>query len=163
VDLLSRRSFRVPLLIVCVASLVFSLMLAKRRAELAVLHLRQEAALTHVRDLGMKLDDIQDERMLLLSDAFTVERVARENYGFAARGEVVVPFTPTVKVEAPKLPPVRVRPDRWGCLLGDGGFPLVIPAIVFLLSFAFLRALERISDSEQALVEDAGPAPATPT
>jgi hypothetical protein len=138
-------------------------MLARRRAELAVLHLRQEAALTRVRDLGLKLDDIQAERTLLLSDAFTVERVARENFGFAARGEVVVPFTPTVKVDAPKLPPVRIRPDRWGRLLGNGGFPLVIPSIVFLLSFAFLRALERISDSKQAPAAHGEPAPTMPT
>jgi cell division protein FtsB len=140
----SPRSFWVPLTVVSLAGLAFGIVLARGQAELSELRVREaelRAELIAVERLHAAL---RQERQRLLSEPAAIERVAREDYGFAAPGEVALPFDG--KQAAPLVVAPIPRPEAWWeRLLGRGGYPLVVPASVFLLSVAVLGILEGIS------------------
>jgi len=150
----SPRSFWVPLVAATLAAVVFSVVLARGQAELSELKAREAALRPELRALQLRHAALWDERRWLLSEPAAIERVAREEYGFAAPGEISLSF------EREPAPPVIVGsipcPEAWWeRLLGRGGYLLVMPAGVFLLSVVVLGILEGFSALRRGRVVDA--------
>ncbi len=146
--MLSRKSFWLPLCVVTLASVAFSFTLMKRRAELFALRGAEAGLLTRLEEVSRQRAGLRDERDALLTDAGAIERVAREQYGFVAPGELVTPFEPSSS-GASARPVVAVPSDGWERVLGRGGFPWMIPLGVCWVSLAVLTALECISGARQ--------------
>ena len=139
-SLVARKSFWMPLAIVTLVSVALSGMLAQRRAGLAALLQREAGLKTRLRALKLQNSALRDERDRLLTDVEAIERVAREQYGFAAPGEMFTPFVPRPKV-APTPASVAISCDAWDPVLGKGGFPWMVPLAVFMVSAVVFAAL----------------------
>jgi hypothetical protein len=79
------------------------------------------------------------ERNALLSSPEAIERVAREDLGFAAPGEKITPYKSAVSVQpAPSGPSVRLT--RLERVLLSPRLPLVLPGSVFVVSAVLFAA-----------------------
>ncbi len=136
-----RRSFCVPLIVVTLAAFGFALVLGRSRAELFELRKRDAALVGTLRALSGERELLREERRRLLSEPAAVERVARDQYGFAAPGELSVPFEAE---QGPRTRPVAMTnaESAWDRLLGRGAYPWLMTAGVFVVSAIVLAALE---------------------
>ena len=148
---LKTREFWIPLIVVTAVACVLSNMIAQRRAdlyELKLRHARLEAELAEALEVN---EQLRAERRALLRSPEYVERVAREDYGYTAPGEVLA------NVDVPKAEENTVvidLPDKfWDRLMGWGGFPWRIPVAVFLISFIIFMVLELYPRDETARSE----------
>lgn len=134
------KSFWLPLLVLTALAAALSAVIASRRADLHELRRREVRVCSRLREvLGENLE-LRARRDALLSDPAYIERVAREEYGFCAPGEYLVPF----KEDATKPSQTTVSSlpaERWDSILGRGQFPWRIPAVVFGASFIALACV----------------------
>lgn len=138
---ITRTSFWVPLVVVTVAAVGFSFMLAGHRAESTALRQKEVALRTRLRGLEQQNAALREERNLLLTDVAAIERVAREEYGFAAPGEMFAPFD-VQRGPAATAALAAAPQDACERVLGTGRFPWAVPLVVFFVSAAVLAALE---------------------
>jgi len=142
-------SFWAPLVVITLSAAVLGLVISQRRGQLCELKLREALLQARLASLRDRNADLRRERDQLLSDAAAIERVAREQYGFAGPGEVDIPFSPSPRGVAAVSPAVRSL-DRWDRVLGRGEFPWRLPLIVCLASAVVLGTLDVISASRRA-------------
>jgi len=156
VGCVARASFWLPLTIVTLAAFGFGFLLADARAELFELRLREARLEAELASIRHEHAVLRQQRRRLLSDPAAIERVARERYGFAAPGEVSMPFERRQEPVAAAAP-VPVPQDRWDRLLGRGGYPWAVPACAFVVSVVVLGALEALSLLDRSRAGTASP------
>jgi cell division protein FtsB len=132
-----------PLLAVTVGALLFGFLVADRRARLYELRRRRAQTLRELQQLREKHIELADERDRLLTEPAAIERVAREQYGMVAPGEVSAPLNvPREKQDS--VPQVPVQSDRWEWLLGRGQYPWRVPLLAFAVGAVVLGTVEVI-------------------
>lgn len=141
-----RGSFWAPLAAVTAAAVAFSLVLAQQRAALAALREREAELVVRLEALKQENVALRDQRDRLLTDAAAIEKVAREQYGFAGPGETATVFAETPPAAAP-APAAR---DAWDVVLGRGEFPWLLPLGVIMLSAIVFAALNYLSSGHTA-------------
>jgi cell division protein FtsB len=144
VRFLGRESFLLPVVIVTLAAVVMAIPLQVRRAKLAALRERQESQLNRLRRLKERKESLMDRRRRLLSEPAAIERVAREDYGFAAPGEFAVPAD-TSRPQPEPPPKITLPTGRWDRVLGNGNYPWIIPAAAFLFTALLMGVIELTS------------------
>ena len=132
-----------PLAAVTLAAAGLGFLLGRQQDDLHELGRREAEQLRRLEELNRQREALLDERGRLLTDPAAVAKVAREQYEYAAAGEVALPFEPAppAPVAAAPAAPDGVL-DR---LLGKGSYPWIVPAAAFALSVLVLSALEGIS------------------
>jgi len=127
---LRTKSFYVALVAATAASAVLSAVIAERRAALHDLKKRETELLGRLQAVQEQNRRTRAERQALLTSPRYIERVAREDYGYVAPGEVAEEYQPprpgSETAPAP-LPPAT----RWDWILGRGEYPWRIPVLVF--------------------------------
>jgi cell division protein FtsB len=129
----SVRSFWFPVLLTTLVAAFFGAFLARRGREFDRMldrQVRQEAAL---RVLEEQNERLRAQRRALMSSPEAIERVAREDFGFAAPGERVESYRASGPATPGHAAPRRSRPLLHAVLIWDG-FPLAFPAAVFVLT-----------------------------
>ena len=139
----ARTSFWLPLMAVTLAAVGFGFLLGRERADLRELGWREAAELQRLQRLNQEWEALLEERGRLLTDPAAVAKVAREQYEYAAPGEIALPFEPAALEPVPA--PLPAAKDTPGLLLGNGSYPWVVPVAAFALSVLVLSALEGIS------------------
>jgi len=145
----AREFFRHPLSLVMLWTIGLSFVVASRRAELSSLREQRAQYLSEWAAARQELGALRDERNGLLTDAAAIEAVAREQYGFAKRGEISTPFD-AGQLPAPAPLRVALEDDPWERVLGRGGFPVLVPLAVLAVSAAVLAFLESLSAARAA-------------
>jgi cell division protein FtsB len=146
--LFTARSFWLPVLLSTLVAAFFGALLARRGRELERA-LAEEARLeAELRGLEEQTARARTQRDALLSSPEAIERVAREEYGFAAPGEQVTVF-PTGGARPPARRPAVAGRSAWDRLLMWRQLPLVVPLAVFLLA-ALVVAAANASAGEDA-------------
>ncbi|KPK61728.1 MAG: hypothetical protein AMK73_07890 [Planctomycetes bacterium SM23_32] len=128
------RSFWLPVLLATLAAALFGAVLARRGRQLERAleeQARLEAGLQELEELNARS---RAERDALLSSPEAIERVAREDYGFAAPGEQVSEFASGAgaAIRPRRRPPHDVSP--WQKVLMWRQLPLAVPAAAFVLT-----------------------------
>jgi cell division protein FtsB len=144
VRIIPRGTFLLPLLVVTLAALLFGFLLADRRERLYELRRRQARALYELRRLEQKRLGLVDERERLLTEPSAIERVAREQYGMVAPGEVAAPLSSS-HPKPPPASPVPVESDGWDWLFGRGEYPWRVPLLVFAVGMVVLGTAELVA------------------
>lgn len=141
----SARSFWLPVLLATLVAAFFGAVLGRRGRQWERALARQ--ALWEGRLARTKEDDerARAERDALLSSPEAIERVAREEYGFAAPDETVTDFDSTARPLGARLR-AEVRVSALDRLLMWRQLPLALPAAVFLVT-AFICALLNASSA----------------
>lgn len=142
--IIPRGTFLLPLLVVTLAALLFGFPLADRRERLYELRRRQARALRELRRVEQKRLSLVDERERLLTEPSAIERVAREQYGMVAPGEVAAPLSSSRPKTRP-APPVSVGSDGWDWLFGRGEYPWRVPVLVFGAGMVVLGTAELVA------------------
>jgi hypothetical protein len=148
------KSFQTLLCVVAIGAVLAGIGIAQRRYQLANLYVRQGEMQLRLRELERRRFALRDERDRLLNDPRAIERVARDNYGFAAPGEQsnIVWLPPRYRpAQRPPLPDTF-----WDQVFGWGGFPLLIPVVVVgvsLIALAVLSSTDRACENEQDYAE----------
>lgn len=129
--IIPKGTFLLPLLVLSIGSLLYGFALADRRAQLYEIRRRQAIRAKELQGLRQERKELLDERERLLTEPSAIERVAREQYGLVAPGEVVAPVKRTSN-EVRKKPAVVVGSDGWDWLFGRGEYPWQVPALAVL-------------------------------
>jgi len=137
----SVESFWLPLIVVTALSVLFSMALSRRRADLHKLRLEESALLEQLKGLRTENERLRAERDALLTSASQIERVAREDYGFRGPGELVSRFEDRPTTEKKRTLPSG---NVWEKILRNGEFPWAIPLSVFGLSAVVFALMNRI-------------------
>lgn len=135
------KSLRRTVLLTTLAATLVAGILAWRGRQLADIldeEARLEAQLVRLKRENARA---RAERNALLSSPEAIERVAREEYGFAAPGEKVTEFAPApAPLEGERR--VRVAVPAWQKALMWPFLPLAVPAMVFLITTFVLSWLQ---------------------
>jgi len=137
---ISLRSFWLPVMLMTLIAAFFGALLAHRGREWDTLLAQKAALQAQLGDMEQQNARLRAQRAQLLSSPQAIERVAREDYGFAAPGEKVQSVSP--------LPAARAVPAG---APARPGFPAVLwervsialPLSVFVVT-AFIFALLNI-------------------
>ncbi len=133
----STRSFWLPLMLATLVAAFFGALLGRQGRQLEVL-LRQRDRLAAENDeLERDNGRLKAERNALLTYPSAIERVAREEYGFAAPGERVEEFDSSA-VPAPRSTGSEPATPTWLQALCWRHFPVALPAAVFALTALIL-------------------------
>ncbi len=124
------KAFWLPLLLATLAAAYFGGLLAKRGRTLHALQAERRVLEAEVARLDRENAALRAERDALLGSPQAIERVAREEYGFRAPGEVVSDFAPA-EPEPARIPtPVAGQPPPG--VVGWDAVPAVLPGVVFV-------------------------------
>lgn len=135
------RSFWLPVLLVTLMAAVFGSVLVQRGQELRRMLTEQAALQQRLARLKQDNDRLLAQRAALLSSPEVAERVAREDYGFAAPGEKVTDFESRV-APAREQVDVEVQASSWLKLLMWRDLRYALPAsalFVTVIAFALLN------------------------
>jgi cell division protein FtsB len=137
----SAKSLRRTVLLTTLAATLVAGILAWRGRQLGDILDEQARLEAQLARLKRENAQARTERNALLSSPEAIERVAREEYGFAAPGEKVTEFaSPPVLLRAE--PPVNVAVPAWQKALMWPFLPLALPAMVFLTTAFVLSWLQ---------------------
>ncbi|MGD2175291.1 MAG: septum formation initiator family protein [Candidatus Brocadiaceae bacterium] len=129
----SARSFWLPVLLTTLVAAFFGAVLARRGRDLRDLLEEKNGLRAQLEDLKRENAELRSQRDDLLSSPRAIERVAREEYGFAAPGEKVDRFeAPDPEERLSELPPEG--PGLWSRLFSWKNFPMLLPAAVLVLT-----------------------------
>jgi cell division protein FtsB len=127
----SARSFWLPVMLTTLLAAFFGSVLARRGRHLERMLARQARLQGQIAQRTEENRQVRAERDALLSSPEAVERVAREEYGFAGPGEKVTEYQPR-GARAKAARPATVRLSRWQRLLMWRHLTVALPAAVFL-------------------------------
>jgi cell division protein FtsB len=139
-----RKPVRQTVLLATLAATIIGGILAWRGRQLADMLDEQVRLDSQMLRLEQENRQARAERDALLSSPEDIERVAREDYGFAGPGERVSDFASPPPAPRP-LPAVRVELPAWQRALMWPLLPLVLPVAVFGLTTFVLSRLESTS------------------
>ncbi len=138
---LGSAKVRRTILLTTLATTLVGGSLAWRGRQLADILDEQGRLATQLARLKRENAQARAERNALLSSPEAIEKVAREDYGFAAPGEQVTEFSsPPAQRTADRAAHMRVA--AWQKVLMWPFLPLALPAAVFILTTAVLSWLE---------------------
>ncbi|MHC4480514.1 MAG: FtsB family cell division protein [Planctomycetota bacterium] len=129
----SARSFWLPVMVATMVAALFGAVLGRRGRHLEGMLVRGEALATRSAQLRQENEHAQAERNALLSSPAAIERVAREEYGFAAPGEKVVEYGSGRPRSSP-VPRAELQVSEWQKVLTWRPLPFALPAAVFVLT-----------------------------
>jgi cell division protein FtsB len=124
------RAFWLPLLLATLVAAYFGGLLAKRGRTLQALQAERQTLQARIARLDRENAALRAERDALLGSPQAIERVAREEYGFRAPGEVVSDF-PAAGLES-GLASAPVTAQSPQAFAGWDAVPVVLPAVVFV-------------------------------
>lgn len=134
------RTFWLPVLLMTLIATFFGAVLAHRGGDWDNLLAEKAALQVQLGELEVQNAHLKAQRDQLLSSPEAIERVAREDYGFAAPGEKVETVNPRPVARA--LPAQAPAGGRFPTLVW-ARMPIVLPLAVFVVS-AFVFALLNI-------------------
>ena len=144
-ELDSAKSLRRTVLLATLAATLVGGILAWRGQQLGDILDEQARLEAQLARLKRENAQARAERNALLSSPEAIERVAREEYGFAAPGEKVSEFASS-PLALRAEPPVRLAVPGWQKALMWPLLPLALPAAVFLMTtfvLSWLRVAAR--------------------
>ncbi len=128
-----------PLLLATLIAAFFGALLARRGRELEGLLVEQARLRREIAGLERQNARLKAERDALLNSPEAIERVAREDYGFAAPGESADAFESSLPEPAPA--PLRVTPPSlWALAISWRRVSLLLPAAAFVVTALILAA-----------------------
>jgi len=133
----STRSFWIPLLLATLVAAFFGAVLARRGRGLRDLLAERARLQAEIQRLNRQNQRLRAQRDALLSSPEAIERVAREEYGFAAPGEIVDEF----ESDAPAAPPPRASVGEgspWTRMLSRRDAAMILPAATFIVTAVVL-------------------------
>lgn len=133
----SPRTFWLPVMLATLVAAFFGALLGRRGRELEHLLRERDRLASENAELERENARLRALRNALLTSPSAIERVAREDYGFAAPGERVEEFDPSTVPEPGAAAPAPPRP-RWLQALCWQHFPVALPAAVFALTAVIL-------------------------
>jgi cell division protein FtsB len=139
----SSRSFWLPVLTTTLVAALLGAILARRGRQLERMQVELARLEARLARLKAQNERLKAERDALLSSPEAIERVAREQYGFAAPGEEVTEFAEP-PLPARRGPAARVDPSPWERALTWRHLSVAVPAGVFVataVAFAALNVL----------------------
>jgi cell division protein FtsB len=134
----SARSFWLPVLLTTLVAAFFGAVLGRRGRHLEGLLARQAGLEQELARLKEGNRRARAERDALLSSPEAIERVAREEYGFAAPGETVAEYQSRRRRPRPAST-VTVEVSRWHRLLMWRHLPVLLPMAVFVATAVVFR------------------------
>jgi len=146
---LSLRSFWLPVLLTTLVAAFFGALLARRGRDWNELLAQKAALKAELADLLEENARLRSQRDQLLSSPEAIERVAREEYGFAAPGERIEPVhaRPVARAAAPR----PRAPGRFAWLTWER-VPILLTLSVFAVTafvFAVLNAMSAEGADEE--------------
>ena len=133
----SARPFRLPLLLTTLVAAVFGAVLARRGAHLRESRLRQRLLERKLARMERENAQLRAQRDALLSSPEAIERTAREDYGFAAPGEVVRDFDSS-RIPTAHMPADSAADTLWDRALTSPNLAVALTAGVFVVTALLL-------------------------
>ena len=146
----SFRTFWLPVLLMTLIAAFFGAVLAHRGSEWDKLMADKARLQAQLSDMEEQNAHLKAQRDQLLSSAEAIERVAREDYGFAAPGEKVEVINP--RPVARPLPAPTPSPGRFPAIVW-GRMWIVMPLAVFVVT-SFVFALLNLLSGKWKAVEE---------
>jgi cell division protein FtsB len=143
-DVFSSRSFWLPVLLTTLMAALMGAILARRGRQLAQMQIQEARLEARVARLERQNERLRAERDALLSSPEAIERVAREDYGFAAPGEEVSEFEPAA-ARRRAGPTPRVGGSPWERALTWRHLSVVVPAAAFVVMALLFGALNLLA------------------
>jgi len=146
---LSLRSFWLPVLLTTLVAAFFGALLARRGRDWNELLAQKAALKAELADLLEENARLRSQRDQLLSSPEAIERVAREEYGFAAPGERIEPVHARPVARAAALRPRAAGRFAW---LTWERVPILLTLLVFAVTafvFAVLNAMSAEGAEEE--------------
>jgi len=143
---ISLRSFWLPVLLTTLVAAFFGALLAHRGREWDKLQAEKASLQAKLGDLEQQNARLRAQREQLLSSPEAIERVAREDYGFAAPGEKIQAVKPAPATPA-AAPAPAVRPVLPAVLYER--ISIALPLAVFVVT-AFVFALVNVFSGRRA-------------
>jgi len=146
---LSLRSFWLPVLLTTLVAAFFGALLARRGRDWNELLAQKAALKAELADLLEENARLRSQRDQLLSSPEAIERVAREEYGFAAPGERIEPVHARPVARATALRPRAAGRFAW---LTWERVPILLTLSVFAVTafvFAVLNAMSAEGADEE--------------
>lgn len=154
----SVRSFWLPVLLTTLVAAFFGAVLGRRGRHLEAMLAKQARLEQELARLKEGNRRARAERDALLSSAEAIERVAREEYGFAAPGETVAEYQSRRRWPRP-APTGTVEVSRWHRLLMWRHLPVLLPLAVFVAT-AVVFGLWNASSASRGRLGPDEPGPA---
>jgi len=129
----STRSFWFPVLVVTLVAALLGSALGRQGRQLRCALAERAALEAKLASLKATNGELRAQRDALLCSPEAAERVAREEYGFAAPGERVEKFQPPAGT-VDRRAPLRISVSPWERVLMWRELPRVMPAAVFVVT-----------------------------
>jgi cell division protein FtsB len=145
----SIRSFWLPVFVATLVAALFGAILARRGRHVQRMVEGRAILEARLARLEAENDRLRAERDELLSSPGAIERVAREEYGFAAPGEQII------RIEGePRRPPAG-RGRRTPLSLGErvlmsGDLSVLLPAAVFVATSVVFAVMNLVSVARES-------------
>ncbi len=143
-DVFSSRSFWLPVLLTTLVAALMGAILARRGHQLERMQIEEARRKARLERLELQNERLRAERDALLSSPEAIERVAREDYGFAAPGEEVSQFEP-VPARRRAGPTPQVSGSTWERALTWRHLSVGVPAAAFVVTALLFGALNALA------------------